>query len=113
MAIEKTMETEPRQQAGKGDPEDAREAGEQTPGVPAEVEASSAGVPTRLGIWCVSAYREYVSPALPPSCRYRPTCSEYTLRAIRKYGLLRGGWLGIKRICRCHPFHSGGHDPVP
>lgn len=109
------MDEERRQSSGSGhagleacDERDA-DGGE----VPATVGEHEVGVPARLGIWCVSAYREYVSPALPPSCRYRPTCSEYTLTAIKKYGLLKGGWLGIKRICRCHPFHSGGHDPVP
>lgn len=81
--------------------------------LPVTADDESAGVPARLGIWFVSAYRKYISPALPPSCRYRPTCSEYTIEAIRRYGLVKGGWLGIKRISRCHPFHDGGHDPVP
>ena len=46
-------------------------------------------------------------------CRFYPTCSEYTKQAVLKYGVLKGGWLGIKRICKCHPFNPGGHDPVP
>ena len=58
-------------------------------------------------------YKRWISPALPPSCRFTPTCSEYTYQAIDKYGAIRGGWLGIRRLSRCHPWHSGGYDPVP
>lgn len=58
-------------------------------------------------------YRTLISPILPNSCIYTPTCSEYTMQAIKKYGAFKGLFLGAKRIARCHPFHTGGYDPVP
>ncbi|WP_240550223.1 membrane protein insertion efficiency factor YidD [Candidatus Roseilinea sp. NK_OTU-006] len=67
----------------------------------------------RLMIGAIRFYQLAISPALPPSCRFYPTCSEYTLQAIAKYGAVKGLWLGVKRIARCHPFHPGGYDPVP
>ncbi len=67
----------------------------------------------RLVMKMIIFYRRYISPAFPPCCIYEPTCSQYALTAIEKYGVIKGGWLSIKRICRCHPFHKGGFDPVP
>ncbi|MBB5336931.1 membrane protein insertion efficiency factor YidD [Pectinatus brassicae] len=57
-------------------------------------------------------YRNFISPLTMPSCRYIPTCSEYAVIAIEKYGVKKGGFMAIKRILRCHPFHKGGYDPV-
>jgi putative membrane protein insertion efficiency factor len=57
-------------------------------------------------------YKYAISPMLPPACRFTPTCSEYTVEAIGKYGFVKGAWLGVKRLSRCHPFSQGGYDPV-
>jgi uncharacterized protein len=67
----------------------------------------------RLVMGLIGLYQHAVSPLLGPACRYEPSCSEYTRQAIEKYGVTRGGWMGIRRISRCHPFHQGGYDPVP
>ncbi|MBE9141351.1 membrane protein insertion efficiency factor YidD [Nodosilinea sp. LEGE 07088] len=61
----------------------------------------------------IQGYRIVLSPLLPPTCRFTPTCSQYALDAIARYGALKGSWLAIRRILRCHPFHPGGYDPVP
>ncbi|HYW92317.1 MAG TPA: membrane protein insertion efficiency factor YidD [Gammaproteobacteria bacterium] len=66
-----------------------------------------------LLIVLVKAYRLVVSPLLGPHCRYYPSCSQYTLEALRRHGTLRGGWLAICRVARCHPGFPGGYDPVP
>lgn len=61
----------------------------------------------------IDGYRRFVSPLFPPSCRFQPTCSQYALEAIAKFGSIKGSWLTFKRILRCNPFHPGGYDPVP
>jgi putative membrane protein insertion efficiency factor len=67
---------------------------------------------TRLAIGLIHLYQFTISPLLPPACRFAPTCSRYSEQAIARYGLLRGCWLTVRRLCRCHPFHPGGYDPV-
>jgi putative membrane protein insertion efficiency factor len=67
----------------------------------------------RLLILLVKAYQALISPHLPPSCRYSPSCSHYAVEALGKYGALKGTWLAAKRILRCHPWGGHGHDPVP
>jgi len=64
-------------------------------------------------VGAIAIYKRFVSPLLPPACRFQPTCSEYMMQAIEAHGVLMGTWLGIRRLARCHPFSRGGYDPVP
>ncbi|MBW3635664.1 MAG: membrane protein insertion efficiency factor YidD [Armatimonadetes bacterium] len=68
---------------------------------------------TFLALSLIRFYQRFISPGLPPSCRFEPTCSRYTYAAIERFGLLRGAFLGAARICKCHPWHAGGDDPLP
>lgn len=70
-------------------------------------------LPKNILLILIRFYRKYVSPAFPPTCRFVPTCSEYAIIAIQRYGFLKGSLLSIKRILRCNPWHKGGYDPVP
>ena len=68
---------------------------------------------SRLLILCIRFYQIFISPLKPPTCRFYPTCSAYAIEARQKKGPVKGTWLAIKRIAKCHPFHPGGYDPVP
>lgn len=68
---------------------------------------------TQVLLLTIRFYQRFVSPALPNTCRFYPTCSQYGYEAIRRYGAFKGGWLTLKRLARCHPLHPGGYDPVP
>lgn len=68
---------------------------------------------TRLVLALIAGYRRLVSPFMTPRCRFTPSCSNYAMEAIETHGLPRGGWLALRRLSRCHPFHRGGYDPVP
>ena len=76
---------------------------------PARVESWAVLIALKL----IEIYQRYLSPLTPPSCRFYPTCSHYTYEAIARFGLAHGVWLGLKRLCKCQPFHPGGYDPVP
>jgi putative membrane protein insertion efficiency factor len=67
----------------------------------------------RLAIGLIRLYQLTLRPILPPACRFVPSCSDYALEALERHGLVRGSWLAVGRILRCHPFHPGGYDPVP
>lgn len=79
----------------------------------AEVTTTTTSVLRRGFTLPIRLYQRWISPLFPSQCRFAPTCSEYTRLAILKHGPLRGIWLGIVRLSKCHPFHAGGEDPVP
>ncbi|MCK4224693.1 MAG: membrane protein insertion efficiency factor YidD [candidate division Zixibacteria bacterium] len=68
---------------------------------------------SRLIIFAIRIYQNTLGLMFPPSCRFHPSCSEYAIEALKKFGLIKGGWLSVKRISRCHPFNPGGFDPLP
>ena len=67
----------------------------------------------RIALFTLRFYKRFLSPLLPPMCRFEPSCSVYMMHAIEKYGFLRGSWLGLRRLAHCHPLNPGGWDPVP
>ncbi|WP_245959539.1 membrane protein insertion efficiency factor YidD [Orbus hercynius] len=64
-------------------------------------------------IWIIRGYQRFISPLLGPHCRFNPTCSHYAIIALKRFGLIKGSWLTVKRVLKCHPLHEGGDDPVP
>jgi putative membrane protein insertion efficiency factor len=76
-------------------------------------QALPASLGGRAVIGAIKAYQRFISPLLPRSCRFHPTCSSYALTSVERFGVMRGGWLAIMRIGRCNPFNEGGYDPVP
>jgi putative membrane protein insertion efficiency factor len=70
-------------------------------------------LPKRILLWLIRFYRAAISPTHAPCCRFTPTCSQYALEAVEKYGAVKGGWLALRRILRCNPLCKGGYDPVP
>ena len=71
------------------------------------------GTAAKAAILLIKGYQKMFSPWLGQRCRFHPTCSNYSIDALRQHGMVHGLWLGVKRICKCHPFHLGGYDPVP
>ncbi|MUL38172.1 membrane protein insertion efficiency factor YidD [Gloeocapsopsis dulcis] len=67
----------------------------------------------RLILFLIRGYRILISPLFPPTCRFHPTCSQYAMEAVERFGVWRGGILAVRRVLRCHPWHPGGYDPVP
>ena len=78
-----------------------------------EGTAPQVSIAARVLMVPVMGYRRFISPALPPVCRFHPSCSQYALEALRVHGAARGLWLTVCRLARCHPFNAGGYDPVP
>ncbi|MFP1826386.1 membrane protein insertion efficiency factor YidD [Lonsdalea quercina] len=75
--------------------------------------ASALSIGSRLLIGLIRGYQRFISPLLGPHCRFHPTCSQYGIEAIRRFGMIKGCWLALKRVLKCHPLNPGGYDPVP
>ena len=83
------------------------------PSIFGRILARLSRIPRWFGLCLIKFYRKCISPLFPPCCRYYPTCSQYALTALERFGLIKGSWIAAKRILRCHPLHEGGYDPVP
>ena len=86
---------------------------QQSTNLPGEGEPAAVGPLAAVLLLLLAVYRRLISPLLGPRCRYVPTCSTYAVEAVKRHGALRGSWLTLKRVLRCHPFAEGGDDPVP
>ncbi|MGL9760160.1 MAG: membrane protein insertion efficiency factor YidD [Symbiopectobacterium sp.] len=75
--------------------------------------ATALSLGSRLLVWLIRGYQLVISPLLKPHCRFRPTCSQYSIEAIRRFSMIKGSWLTLKRVLKCHPLNPGGDDPVP
>jgi hypothetical protein len=78
-----------------------------------DVSRAISMLPRLLLMLPIQLYRRFISPLMPPQCRFSPTCSAYALTSLERHGVFRGGWLALRRVARCHPWNPGGHDPVP
>ena len=81
--------------------------------IPSDVSQGMVRLPSRVLMGLIWIYQSTIGPALPPSCRYEPSCSHYAYTAIERHGALRGSWLAARRLARCHPWGGSGYDPVP
>jgi len=70
-------------------------------------------LPRKVAVFLIRGYQQVISPLFPATCRFLPTCSQYAVEALSTYGIVKGGWLSLKRVVKCHPFHPGGYDPLP